>query len=103
MTIADLLLDFVADAARDHDAESLMPLIDQYVTAIRSARDTIVNADQEAARKAAGYKDLEIAISLQKRRLQAIRGISTIDDRPPFKHALSAKNSIKKKIIPFMF
>jgi hypothetical protein len=103
ITISDLLLDFVADAARDHDAESLMPLVNQYVSTIRSARDTIVNSDRQAIQKAVAYKDLEIAISLQTRRLQAITGALTIDERPPFERALSAANSIGEEMMGLLF
>src|SRR5262245_42244555 len=33
--IAHLLLDFVAGAARDHDTEAMVPLVDQYTSAIQ--------------------------------------------------------------------
>src|SRR5215470_8511311 len=44
ITISQLLLEFSAAAARDQDVESLDKLLDQYNSAIKSARDTIVNS-----------------------------------------------------------
>src|SRR5213593_3972891 len=41
ITISRILLDFVGGAARDGDAAGLNSLLNQYVSAIRNARDTI--------------------------------------------------------------
>ena len=103
ITIAHLLLDFMAGAARDHDTEAMAPLIEQYTTAIESARDTIVHSDRDATRNAAGYKDLELALRQHIRRLQDISTGLTLDERPPVARALEVTTSIRDELIRLLF
>src|SRR5262245_64760850 len=69
IVISNLLVDFITGAARDHQTDVMATLVEQYTTTIRSARDTIVNSDRDAARNPAGYKDLELSLGQQARRL----------------------------------
>ena len=103
ITISDLLLDFAAGAARDHDAGSLAPLLDQYAAAIRSARDAIVNSDRDPTRKRSGYEGLEMALSLQTRRLQDINLKLTVEERPPLDLALGVATSIRDELMQLLF
>ena len=101
--IARLLLDFVAGAARDHDAEAMVSLVDQYASAIQSARDSIVHSDRDATRNAAGFKDLEEALRQDIRRLQDVNAGLTVDERPPVAHALEVANSIREELLRLLF
>jgi hypothetical protein len=101
--IARLLLDFVAGAARDHDTEAMVSLVDQYTSAIQSARDSIVNTDRDAARNAAGFKDLEVALRQDIRRLQDVNAGLTVDERRPVAHALEVTNSIREELLRLLF
>jgi hypothetical protein len=101
--ISNLLLDLATGVSQEHGAESLAPLVDQYVTAIQSARDTIVNSGRDPTRKPAGYKELEIALRQHTRRLQDIGRMLTIDERKPVEHALSVATSIREELIRLLF
>jgi hypothetical protein len=101
--IAHLLLDFVTGAARDHDTEAMVSLVDQYTTAIQSARDSIVHSNRDATRNAAGFKDLELALRQDIRRLQDVNAGLTIDERPPVAHALEVANSIREELLRLLF
>src|SRR5262245_2913147 len=101
--IAQLLLDFIAGAARDHDIEAMIPLVDQYTTTIQTARDTIVNSDRDPTRNVAGYKDLEFAVRQHMRRLQDISAALTVDERPSVAHALEVATSIREELLRHIF
>src|SRR5262249_4336903 len=101
--IAHLLLDFVASSARDHDMEAMVPLVDQYTTAIQSARDAIVNSDRDATRNAAGFKDPELALRRQTRRIQDISTSLSVGDRPPLTHALEVATAIREEMFRRIF
>jgi hypothetical protein len=81
IVISTLLLDFVAGAARDHQTDAMESLLEQYLTAIRSARDTIANSDRDPTRNPAGYKDLELALRQQVRRLEDLSRTLAFDER----------------------
>jgi hypothetical protein len=100
--ISNLLLD-VATSVKREDGAELGPLVDQYVTAIQSARDTIVNSGRDPTRKPAGYKELEIALRQHTRQLQDIGRMLTIDERKPVEHALSVATSIREELIRLLF
>jgi hypothetical protein len=102
ITISTLLLDLATGAAQ-HDPESLAPLLDQYVTAIQAARDSIVNSGRDATRKPAGYKEMEITLRQHTRRLQDIARMLTVDEREPVEHALRVATSIREEIIRLLF
>jgi hypothetical protein len=103
ITISRFLLDFIAGAARDHDVEALGSLADQYTSAIRSARDTIVGSDRDATRKPAGYKDLELTLRQQSRRLEDISRSLSFDERAPITRARETADSIREELLRLLF
>src|SRR5262245_25925129 len=51
IAISQILLDFAGGAARDGDITGMSSLLDQYVTTIRAARDTMLNSDRDPLRR----------------------------------------------------
>jgi hypothetical protein len=94
-----LLLDFVAGAARDHQTDVMGPLLEQYTAAIRSARDAIVNPDRDAARNPSGYKDLELALRQNERRLDDIGRTLSFDERAGVEAARNVAATIRGELI----
>ena len=92
--ISDLLLDFIAGAANDRDVEAMSSLLDQYTSAIRSARDIVASSELGPTLKPAGYKDLELALRRQARRLRDIGATLGADERLPVDRALAAATSL---------
>lgn len=103
ITISGFLLDFIAGAARDHDVEAIGSLADQYTSAIRSARDTIVGSDRDATQRPAGYKDLELALRQQSRRLDDISSSLSLDERAPITRARETVDSIQEELLRLLF
>jgi hypothetical protein len=103
ITISTLLLDFIAGAARDHQTDVMESLLDQYTTAIRSARDAIVNSDRDPSRNPSGYKDLELALRQQERRLEDIGRTLTLDERTGVEDAQNVAKTIRADLIRLIF
>jgi hypothetical protein len=103
ITISRILLDFVAGAARDGDAAELNSLLNQYVSAIRDARDTMVNSDRDPLRRPGGYKDLEIILREHTRRLRDIANSLTFDERRPIEVALEEADAIRQEMLRLLF
>ena len=101
--ISGWLLDFVADSARLHDMDALKSLVEQYVTTVKSARDTIVNSGRDPERNSAGYKDLELALRLHARHLNDIRMFLEVDSRQPIDQALEVADSLRQEVFAILF
>ena len=57
--------------------------LDQYVIAVRSARDTMIGSQRNARKRPEGFKDLELALRGQISRLEYMsRGLSGEQTRP---------------------
>jgi hypothetical protein len=103
IVISTLLLDFITGAARDHQMDVMGTLLEQYTTAIRSARDTIVNSDRDATRNPSGYKDLELALRQHARRLDDIGRTLSLDDRAGVEAARNVTATIRGELIKLIF
>ena len=103
IVISTLLLDFVTGAARDHQTDLMGTLLEQYMTAIQSARDTIVNSDSDAARNPSGYKDLELALRQHARRLDDIGRTLSLDERANVEAARNVASMIRGDLIKLIF
>jgi hypothetical protein len=101
--ISNILLDFAGSAARDNDFEGMRTLLDQYSTSIKAARDVMLDSDRDPLRNAAGYKDLELALRQQVRRLEEMRRSLTVDEREQIDVALSLAMSIRDEMIRKIF
>jgi hypothetical protein len=103
IVISTLLLDFITGATRDHQTDVMGPLLEQYTTAIRSARDTIVNSDRDPTRNPAGYRDLELALRQHARRLDDIGRTLSLDDRAGVEAARNVATTIREELIKLIF
>jgi|GEM_PF-1241504 len=103
ITISEILLDFAAGAATDGDVGAVKSLLDQYTAAIRSARDTMLESDLDAERRPAGYRDLEISLRGQIRRLDDMQRQLSTDDRRPVTDALDIAAAIREQMLRRLF
>jgi len=99
ITISDILLSFVADAARARDSDGLNVLLDQYLTAIRAARDTMVESGRGAKRQPEGYRALERAMRGQTRLLQEIGVQLLAVERQRVQSARDVAASVQKEML----
>lgn len=103
ITISQILLDFAAGAGREGNMKDMQSLLDQYVTAIRSARDTIINSDRNAERDPEGYRDLEISLRGQIGQLQDLNRSLSVDDRPAVQNAIDIALSVREQVFRRLF
>ena len=101
--ISEILLDFAGIAVRDNDLESRRTLLDQYVTAITAARDVMIDSDRDAERNPSGYKDLELSLRQQIRRLQELNRSVSFEERGPVEAALNRATAIRDEMIHKIF
>ncbi len=100
--ISQFLLLFIGGAARDHDTDALAPLLNEYTTAVQSARDAIMNSDRDPTRRPAGFKDVEIALP-QLRSLRDIAGMLSFDERAPVERAIDIVTSVREELLRLLF
>jgi hypothetical protein len=104
IVISEILLDFAGTAMSQGDLAGMGALLDQYSAAITSARDTIWDSDRDPLRDPEGYKDLELSLRAQIRRLQEMSRTLNLDDRQPIEAALAragaARDDMIKKLFP---
>jgi hypothetical protein len=103
ITISDILLSFASEAIDISDHNDLKTLLDQYVVAVQSARETMVNSNRDAERRPAGYKELEIAVRGQIRLLEDMSARLTLDERKPVEDAIAAATSVRDDMLRLLF
>jgi hypothetical protein len=101
--ISNILLSFASDAVKDGTTEELAVLLDQYVTAIRSARDTMVASKRDAERRPQGYRDLELALRAHTQTLRDLGRQLLVDQREPVDRAAAAASSIREELLRLLF
>ena len=101
--ISDLLLTLISDAVRSNAIERMEARLDDYVSAIQDAHQTMMKTGRDAHRKPKGFKELEIALRQQVRQLDDIaRGLS-FDQREPVEKAREEATSIREELLKALF
>jgi hypothetical protein len=103
ITISEILLTFATDAIREGATGDVKNLMEQYVTTVETARDTMVMSTRNPERKPAGFKDLEIAVRVQLRLLQDIQQQLAFDERKPVENAIAVATSIRDDMLRLLF
>jgi hypothetical protein len=103
ITISEILLDFSAGAARDGDLDGMKLLLHEYVAAVRGAEETLMQSDRNPERSPAGFKDFEIALRGQVRRLQDLRSTLEFADREPVDSALASATEAREQVLQRLF
>jgi hypothetical protein len=78
-------------------------LLTDYVSAVRAAADTMLASDRDAERQPAGYKELELALREQIRRLRDLSTSLSLDARQPVDAALDVATSVRDEIFRRLF
>jgi hypothetical protein len=103
ITISEILLSFASEALRDGAVADMKTLVGQYITAVESARDAMVDSNRDAERRPGGYKELEIAMRNQLRRLEDIRRQLVVDERKPIDDAIAVASSVRDEMLRRLF
>ena len=98
LLIADLLLSFAADAARDQAHDDVRNLLSQYVQTVQTARETLVNSEVPPAPRPQSYPDLEGALRRQVGCPSGPAGKSGASDHESVDQAIRVASSIREEL-----
>jgi hypothetical protein len=101
--ISEILLTLVSDAVKTGDLELMEQRLEEYVTAIQDARQTMTQTGRDAHKKPGGFKDLEIALRRQVRQLEDIGHGLTFDQREPLDKAKEQAGDIRDEMLKALF
>ena len=97
--IADLVLTFVADAAKDKDHDFFRGLLAEYGRTIKTAKETVMNSEPGRDRRPRGYTDLEPALRRQLQSLQKMKtSVDDPEDRASLDEAIRMVSSIHDEL-----
>jgi hypothetical protein len=96
IVIADILLSFASDAAREQARDDFHSLLIEYGRTIKTARETLVNSERPAARQ--GFTDFENGLRRQVRTLQDLRTKLSAADYEPLDQAIQIASSIREEM-----
>jgi hypothetical protein len=103
ITISEILLSFASEALRDGAIADMKTLMGQYITAVESARDAMADSNRDAERRPSGFKELEIAMRGQLRRLEDMRRQLVVDERKPVDDAIAVAGAIRDEMLRHLF
>ena len=101
--ISDLMISFVGDAIKRNDSEMMEDRLAGYRTAIQNARNTMMNSGRDASRKASGFRDLEIALRQQLRRLDDMGSQLTLEYRETIDVVITEVSGIRDELLQALF
>jgi hypothetical protein len=103
ITISDILLSLASDAVKTGEPEVLGKRLNEYVDAIRDARQSMLNTGRDAHKKPKGFKDLEIALRRQIRLLEDLARSVAFDNRDPVERARQEASDIREDMLKALF
>ena len=101
--ISDLRISFVGDAITLGDFEMMEEHLDGYKETVKDARNTMMNSDRDAASRAAGFRELEIALRQHMRQLDDIGGRLTFQYREPIEKVINYIAEIRDELLKALF
>jgi len=103
ITVCDILLSLAGDAIKSGEPEVLGKRLDEYVTAISEAHQTMMKTGRDAHKKPKGFKDLEIALRRQIRLLDDLARTVSFDQRDPVEKAKERASDAREDIFRALF
>ena len=100
--VADLLITLTTEDAHAGNDRAVEENMNEYARTIEDARSTMIKTGADAHKHPAGFKDLEIAMRKQQRRLADIGKLVDFDKRSPIEKALKLASDISDKILRLM-
>ena len=101
--ISDILLSLTRDAARDGDMEVVDKRLDEYVSTIRDAEQTMLKTGKDAHKSPKGFREFEIALRKQVIQLKDIGGALSFDQRAPVDKARAEATRIRDELLKALF
>jgi diphthamide synthase subunit DPH2 len=102
ITISEVLLSFASDAVKESSTPLLNRRLEQYVSAVEKARDTIVTPDRNGQRYSVVFKELEEALRRHLRLLHELRPRVVPENRDSVEHALTVATSVRDEMLALL-
>src|SRR5689334_24252005 len=101
--ISDILISLSSDAARNGDIEIMDQRLDEYVSTIKEAHQTMMKTGRDAHKKSAGFRDLEISLRKQINQLKDVGQAVTFDQRTGVEKARDEATRIRDDLLKAIF
>jgi hypothetical protein len=103
IVISEILLELTRDAARTGEMETLDQRLDEYVSTIREAHETMMRTGRDAHKSPKGFRELEIALRKQLKQLEDISDALTFDEREPVTKARDEATRLRDELLKALF
>jgi hypothetical protein len=101
--ISEILIALTSDAVRSGALEDMDQRLDEYVSTIQDAHQTMMNTGRDAHKKPAGFRDLEIALRQQINQLDDVGKALNFDQRDPVDKARDEATRIRDDLLKAIF
>ena len=102
ITISEVLLSFASDALIGGGIPAVNRRLEQYVSSVQNARDTIVMSDRDALQYPAGFRELEVAVRDHLRLLHGLRPRADSESRDAVEHAITVATSVRDEMLALL-
>src|SRR5262245_30135441 len=99
IVISEILLELTRDAARSGEMEMVNKHLNEYVSTIRDAHQTMMKTGKDAHKSPKGFRELEIALRKQINQLKDIGGALTFDEREPVEKAREEATRLREDLL----
>ena len=101
--ISEILLNLTRDAAKTGDMEVLERRLEEYVSTIQEAHDTMMKTGKDAHKSPKGFRELEIALRKQVIQLKDIGGALSFDQRTSVDKARDEASRLRDELLKALF
>lgn len=101
--ISEILLEDVAESVKDGQFDNLEQQLTAYSETIQAAHDGLVESGRIASKKPAGFKELEIALRRQIRKLEDFARVLNLQRRVPLEKARNFASTVRNKVLKALF
>jgi hypothetical protein len=101
--ISDILIEDVGDAVRKGNIADMQTQLAAYAETIENAHQELVDSGRNAAKKPSGFKELEIALRQQVRKLDELSRMLNLQSRVPVEKTKDLATGIRDKLLKALF
>jgi len=99
MKVSDLVLEFISDSVRADNVDSLDANINDYRAAILDARASLVQSGRDPLQKPQGFRDVELALRRQSRRLDDLAKELPVEQRQQISKLIEEVKVIRDEML----
>jgi hypothetical protein len=101
--ISEMLLEDVGDSVRDGNVDEMERELTAYTTTIQAADQALADSRRDAAKKASGFKEFEIALRKHLRKFDDFARMLNLEQRGPLEKTRDVAKDIRDKLLKALF